>query len=309
MDAGDIRIETDKGEFEGRTEWEGPLSQGTKTLVWKGPADKTDKAKVKITYFGDESDPAKPDKKYAECEKTIELPPESSGDEDHGRSRRPAPSADKKANNWNLEIKVRDLNEKAVTAGFLAVTTDIGGLKSKGKIEWEGALQGGTAKVTWLGSKDLQDKATVEIKYLGDEKDPAVPDKIYAESRTSVEVPPDALETKIDVQSKPAKPDPAANEWKIDILVQDENGAPVHLGDIKGEAADGGIEKAGRSRMDGNAQGRQGPGDLVRARRPEKEGPDQVHLSRRRKRPGRSGYAVPGKRGDDRAAAGPGDRG
>jgi Mg-chelatase subunit ChlD len=244
VDSGEIKIETDKGEFEGRLEWEGPLTQGTKTLLWKGPADKAEKAKVKITYFGDERDPAKPDKKYAECEKSIELPPNLL-ETKITVVLAPAPSSDKNANDWTLEIKVHDLNEKAVTAGFLTLKTDIGGLDTKGKTEWDGELQGGTAKVTWLGSKDLKDKATVEIKYLGDEKDPAVLDKIYAESRTSVQVPPDALETKIEIQSKPAKPDPAANEWKIDVLVQDANGAPVLLGDLKAEAADGGIEKIG----------------------------------------------------------------
>jgi|GEM_PF-2350171 len=241
VDAGEIKVEADKGEFEGRSEWEGPLSQGAKTLVWKGPADKAEKAKVKITYFGDERDPAKPDKKYAECDKTIDLPP-SILETKIEVTVTPAPSTDKKANDWTLEIRVRDMNEKAVTAGFLSATTDKGGLDGKGKTEWETALQGGEAKVVWSGPADMKDKATVEIRYLGDEKDPAVPDKIYAESQTSVQVPPDALETKVEVEAKPARPDPASNEWKLDVLVKDLNGNPVQMGDLRVKAAEGGIQ-------------------------------------------------------------------
>ena len=250
VDSGDIKVETDKGEFDGKSEWEGALKSGSKTLVWKGPADKSEKAKVKITYFGDERDPAKPDKKYAESEKTIELPPALLETKIEVIPS-PAKSADKNANDWNLEIKVRDANEKAVTAGFLRVTTDKGGLNNKSKMEWEGALEGGSAKIKWMGKKGEKDKALVEIMYLGDEKDPAVPDKIYAESKTTIELPPEALETKVEVETKPAKPDPKANDWKLDILVKDVNGAPVEMGDLKIETPEGGIEKANQAEWTG----------------------------------------------------------
>jgi hypothetical protein len=254
VDAGEIKVEADKGRFDGSSEWEGPLDKGTKTVVWTGPADKAEKATAKITYFGDQRPPGVPDKKYAECEKTIELPP-AALETKISVIVTPAPSTDKKANDWTLEIRVRDMNEKAVTAGYLSATTDKGGLDGKGKTEWEAALQGGEAKVLWTGPADMKDKATVEIRYLGDEKDPAKEDKIYAESKTSVQVPPDALETKVEVEAKPARPDPKSNEWKLDVLVKDVNDKPVEMGDLKVTAPDGGLEKPGALEWTGTLKG------------------------------------------------------
>jgi hypothetical protein len=245
VDAGDIKVETDKGTIEGgKTEWEGALDKGAKSIVWSGPQDKADKAKVKIKYFGDERDPAKPDKKYAECEKTVDMPP-ALIETKTTVTTAPASPADKTANDWTLEITVRDTDEKLVTAGFLSITTDKGGLEEKGKTTWEGAVAGGPAKVKWLGPKDRKDKAAVVIKFLGDEKDPAAPDKLYAESQTTVTLPPDAVETKVEVQTTLAKAAAGANDWKLDVLVKDEFDKPVEMGEVKIEAQDGGIEKQG----------------------------------------------------------------
>ena len=253
---GDIKIETDKGLFEdGKSEGEGSLNKGAKSVVWTGPKDKAEKAKVKITYFGDERDPAKPDKKYAPCDKTIEMPP-ALIETKITVTTSPASPSDKAANDWTLEITIRDVDEKVVTTGFLAITADKGGLDEKGKSAWEGAVAGEPVKVKWIGPKDRKEKASVVVTYLGDEKDPAVPDKLYAESRTTLSLPPDALETKIEVQTSPVPPTGgAANDWKLDVLVKDANDKPVEMGEMKIEAADGGLERRDAKEWKGPLKG------------------------------------------------------
>ncbi len=243
VDTGAIKVETDKGGVEnpGDIEWEGDLENGQKTLTWYGPDDKTEKATVKITYFGDERDPNTADEKYGESEKTIQLPPDLLDTQIEVTSAPKYPK-DKTKNDWILDISVKDLNGQPVTEGEIHIETDKGGIEAADQKEWQGALSEGKKKITWYGLQDKKEKATITIKYLGDQADPNTPDKKYFESQTTITLPPDAVDTSIETETKPLSKDPAKNDWKINIHVLDERGNAVELGEIKIECPDGGIE-------------------------------------------------------------------
>ncbi|MCJ7580767.1 MAG: VWA domain-containing protein [Candidatus Aminicenantes bacterium] len=244
VDTGAILVETDKGGIEnpGDLQWEGDLENGQKTLIWYGPTDKTEKATIKITYFGDERDVNRADKKYGESEKTIQLPPDLLETAIEVISSPKYPK-DKTKNDWVMNISVKDLSGQLITEGEINVKTDAGGIESPDQKEWQGALKEGKKELIWRGSQDKFEKATITINYLGDQSDPAVQDKKYFESNTTLTLPPDALETTVEAETLPISKDPTENDWKINIHVIDAEGKPVELGEIKILCQDGGIEK------------------------------------------------------------------
>ena len=177
-------------EAQGKTEWDGALKDGKAAVKWLGPDDPKKIATIKVKYFGDQKDPALPDLKYGECQKTFKMPP---------KSLKPTtvniiPSlTDEKKKIWKLEIEVSDEKGASVTKGSVRYTAT-GGSFADGKLvlEYQKELTAGKHEKGWKQTED--DQKTITVKYLGDEADPAKEDTIYEESEASVKLPPDPLE-------------------------------------------------------------------------------------------------------------------
>ncbi|MBM3294944.1 MAG: VWA domain-containing protein, partial [Candidatus Aminicenantes bacterium] len=206
------------------------------------PDDPKRKAKITVKYHGDIEDPNVPDELYKDSDKTFSLPPELALTSIEVKTSKVDPN-NPKSNDWAMEIEVKEESGAYVSMGDLIVTCDEGAIEAKGQTSWTGTLAGGKATVKWLGPDDPQTKAVVTIKYLGDQKDPALPDLKYGEAEKTVKMPPRQLRP-TTVNVTPSLVDEKRKIWKLETEVKDDKGAPVTKGSVRYTATGGSFKDA-----------------------------------------------------------------
>ncbi|MFC2158895.1 VWA domain-containing protein, partial [Acidobacteriota bacterium] len=215
--------------------------QGDFEIKFFGPDDPKKRAEITIEYTGDQEDPGTPDTVYKECREVIHLPPPTLLTEITVEIEKEKPD-DPDDNNYFLKISVKDETGAFVTEGDLTIDTTEGGIEIPDQLHWEGTLMDGKKTVKWIGPADKQKKAKVTIKYLGDEKDPTLPDLKYTESQKELKMPPKDLRP-TSVNIIPSLVDEEERIWKLEVEVVDDMGDLVSRGMVHFTATGGSLHR------------------------------------------------------------------
>ncbi len=155
-------------------------------FTWTPPGTQgAGKGKAVFSYLGDQSDPAKPDLKYAPSQAQVDLPPLEK------TSLRVVPALiDKDKGIWRLEVTLLNPQNQPIRMGDTIEFTADGGTFEMGQnlLKAEKTLKDGTCIKGWQQTD--QDQHTITVRYAGDGKGPGGSNLYYQPTQTSLKLPP-----------------------------------------------------------------------------------------------------------------------
>ncbi|KIX14403.1 VWA domain-containing protein [Dethiosulfatarculus sandiegensis] len=213
------------------------LTDGKAQVSWSPPANLQGQVEIKVSYTGDESDPALPDKRYEPSQATIKLPALTKATKVLVKASKPASSGGKE---FAITIQVIEEDGKPVSKGGMTVTSNLGTLSGGGI-----GAKGGTVKwsapgltLQWKAPVDRNAKGKAVFQYLGDVEDPALPDKEYSPSKAELDLPPQVLMTP-DLTVQPVLIDQQKGLWRLDVSLTGEGGRPISPSELEFKATGG----------------------------------------------------------------------